>query len=173
MVINLRFYVMEETNPVITTPPKKNPFTTVTPLLKILALTLFITLPFIGYYLGWSLKNNISSIYSTCVNNSVLIKSIQYKTQNTSLVTGKVLILSITDKTMLVQFISESTKGNITQMMVWTDTNPNKEWQEFSTLLTLPVSDDVYVKYRDSENNESQIYTDVSIPPQGPPSLLP
>jgi len=89
---------------------------------------------------------------------------------NTNVVTGEVLVLSITDKTVIVQFIAESTKGNITQMMVWTDNNPTKEWQKFSTLITLPISDNVYAKYRDDINNESQVYTDSIFPKYSPPS---
>ncbi len=67
---------MEESNQSPGKVSKPNSFTTVTTLSKILALILFVTLPFIGYYLGWSLKNNISSIYSKCVDSAVLTKPI-------------------------------------------------------------------------------------------------
>ena len=43
---------MEEPIQNIPVTPKPNPFTTVTPLSKALALILFIALPFLGYYLG-------------------------------------------------------------------------------------------------------------------------
>jgi hypothetical protein len=45
---------------------KLKSFTTVTPLSKALALALFIALPFVGFYLGWSLKNSLSAIYNKC-----------------------------------------------------------------------------------------------------------
>ncbi len=65
---------MGEDNKTTVENKKINPFTVVTPLSKILALIIFVALPFIGYFLGWSLKNNITSIYSKCINNSDLIK---------------------------------------------------------------------------------------------------
>lgn len=40
--------------------PKKNPFTTVTTLSKILALALFVSLPFIGFYLGINYQKAVS-----------------------------------------------------------------------------------------------------------------
>lgn len=88
---------------------------------------------------------------------------------NSGIVTGSVLIYSMDVNTMTVQFVAQSTKGNITEMMVWTDSNQTKNWQKFSTLLTLPVNENVYVKYRDNLNNESQMYTDTTIPKNGPP----
>jgi len=38
----------------------------VTTLSKIVALTLFIFLPFIGFFIGWGFKNNIETIYKGC-----------------------------------------------------------------------------------------------------------
>lgn len=43
---------MKEPTPNISTTPKPNPFTKVTPLSKATALALFVALPFIGFYLG-------------------------------------------------------------------------------------------------------------------------
>lgn len=87
-------------------------------------------------------------------------------------VTGEVIILRMDGDTMPVQFISQSTKGNITQMMVWTDSNPSKKWQNYSSLLTLPVSDNVFAKYRDNLGNESQTYSDSIFPSNSPPNPI-
>lgn len=45
--------------------PKPNPYTTVTPLSKALALVLFISLPFLGFYLGFKYQNQFSTISNT------------------------------------------------------------------------------------------------------------
>ena len=87
----------------------------------------------------------------------------------TNAVTGKVIIYSMGVDTMNVQFVAKTQAGNITQMMVWTDTNPNKQWQKFSTFLNIPVSGNVYAQYRDNLGNESQIYTDTTDPKISPP----
>lgn len=46
---------MEES--IVEAAPKPNPLTTVTPFSKALALILFITLPFVGFYLGMNYQN--------------------------------------------------------------------------------------------------------------------
>lgn len=48
---------MEESVPQLT--PRPNPFTTATPLSKALALILFVSLPFVGFYLGMRYQNLI------------------------------------------------------------------------------------------------------------------
>ena len=134
----------------------------------------------LGYFIyqNAQLRNNNGNSASPTPNNTILLTPGPKKESPTptistpsDVVTGEVIIYSITDKTMTVQFIAESARGNITQMMVWTDSNLAKKWQQFSTLLVLPISENVYVKYRDDLNNESQIYSDTTIPKNGPPTL--
>ena len=67
-------YLVETDNTVTSTPSRQNIFKTVTPLSKALALMLFIALPFFGFYLGWSLKNNLSIIYNQCISNYSIIE---------------------------------------------------------------------------------------------------
>lgn len=43
-------------------------FKTVTTLSKTIALILFISLPFVGFYIGSNYKNTISSLYESCTN---------------------------------------------------------------------------------------------------------
>ncbi len=145
----------------------------------IFSLFLLVVIASIGIYwfvFNKNKPNELQHNINTIPTNTILLTQTPNKeniiptlSTTSNVVTGKVLIYTITDKTMTVQFIAESTKGNITQMMVWTDANPTKEWQKFSTLLTLPISDNVYVKYSDNLNNKSQIYSDTTIPSNGPP----
>lgn len=63
---------MEETAPNTPAAPKTNPFTTVTPFSKVLALVLFIALPFVGFWLGikYQSLSNVSSPSSPAINSS-------------------------------------------------------------------------------------------------------
>ena len=78
----------------------------------------------------------------------------------------------MTEITMTVQLIAQSSAGNITEMLVWTDTLPNTTWQPFESLVFLPVSDNIYARFRDEFGNVSEVYTDTLYPvytPRNPP----
>jgi hypothetical protein len=91
---------------------------------------------------------------------------------SSSIVTGTALIYSITEVTMTVQLIAQSSAGNITEMLVWTDEITNPTWQPFSTLIELPVSDHVYAHFRDEFGNESGQTSDTIYPINTPPNPL-
>jgi hypothetical protein len=89
--------------------PKK--FKTVTTLSKTVALILFISLPFIGFYVGSNYKKTISSLYSPCVNN-VSDKSVSPKPDEKGLITFRGIIrkdkipaeLQLGDYSMMIYF---------------------------------------------------------------------
>lgn len=60
---------MEESVPQVPQTPKPNPFTTVTPLSKALALILFIALPFLGFYLGMLYHGLLSPVSQPTISN--------------------------------------------------------------------------------------------------------
>jgi len=91
---------------------------------------------------------------------------------STAVVTGTALIYSMTEITMTVQLIAQSNTGNITEMMVWTDANPTQTWQSFATLVMLPVSDNVYARFRDEYGNESDPQSDTVYPVYTPSTPL-
>jgi hypothetical protein len=94
---------------------------------------------------------------------------------STDIVTGNVQIYRITDTSMVVQLVAQSSVGNITEMLVWTNELTNPVWQPFSTLIDLPVSDYVYARFRDEYGNESGENTDTIFPtytPTDPPMNL-
>lgn len=59
---------MEEN--IVETNPKPNPLTTVTPLSKFIALILFISLPFLGFYLGTRYQNAVAVPVLTSIANT-------------------------------------------------------------------------------------------------------
>ncbi len=93
-------------------------------------------------------------------------------TGSSSIVTGTAMMYSLAETMMTVQLIAESSAGNITEMLVWTDEITNPVWQPFSTLLELPVSDHVYARFRDEFGNESEQTSDSLYPVYSPPPPL-
>jgi hypothetical protein len=61
----LELHLMEQNNQVSTPTTKPNPFTTVTTLSKLLALIIFIILPFAGFYLGTKYQKSVTVIPNT------------------------------------------------------------------------------------------------------------
>ncbi len=92
--------------------------------------------------------------------------------QTSSIVTGETWILRMTPVTMTVQLIAESSAGNVTDMLLWTDTVPNSTWQPFTTVVSLPRSDIVYAKFRDEFGNLSDQYMDSLYPINSPRNPL-
>ncbi len=90
-----------------------------------------------------------------------------------TIVNGTAMVYSITAETMTVQLIAQSTASDISEMMIWTDANPDSTWQPFSSLVTLPVSDNVYARFRDKMGNESETTSDSIHPISSPPEPTP
>jgi hypothetical protein len=85
-----------------------------------------------------------------------------------SVLTGAVLIHSMTEVTMTVQLIAQSSEGNVSDALVWTDTVSNTVWQPFRSLVELPVSDQVYARFRDEFGSTSGISSDTIHPIHSP-----
>jgi hypothetical protein len=84
------------------------------------------------------------------------------------IITGTAWIYEINDITMTVKVIANSSVGDVTDMLLWTDTAPNTEWQPYVNFTWLPLSKNVYAEFRDSLGNVSDTYSD-SVTPGGPP----
>lgn len=88
---------------------------------------------------------------------------------NLSAVNGSVFVYHMTEITMTLTLTATSSTGNITEMQVWTDNNPNPDWQPFAQFVWLPVSDIVHVRFRDNLGNVSDDYSDTIFPIYSPP----
>ncbi len=88
-----------------------------------------------------------------------------------SIITGTTFVYRMTAITMTVQLTATSDAGSITEMLIWTDSVPNSNWQPFSPFVWLPVSDLVFARFRDEFGNESGIVSDTIYPIYSPPTL--
>ncbi|RLC77951.1 MAG: hypothetical protein DRJ03_10755 [Chloroflexi bacterium] len=72
-----------------------------------------------------------------------------------SVVTGSVETYRMTAVTMTVQLTADSTAGNITEMLIWTDSMSSTTWLPYTTLVELPASEEIYVRFKDESQNIS------------------
>lgn len=91
---------------------------------------------------------------------------------SSSIISGTILIYRLSEATLTIQLISDSSEGNITEMQLWTDSYPASEWQPIATLISLPLSETVYARFRDEIGNESVVYSDSIFPQYSPPPNL-
>lgn len=84
--------------------------------------------------------------------------------QGSPVVTGTVTLYARTEITMTVQLTASSTEGEIVEMLVWTDSMPNATWQPYAAHVYLPVSEEIYARFRDSNGNISTKVRDTLYP---------
>jgi hypothetical protein len=86
-------------------------------------------------------------------------------------VSGTAVLYRTTNITMTVHVTAQSSVGNITDMVIWSDTISNTIWQPFAPYVWLPLSDFVYAQFRDDMGNISAVVSDTpnpSAPPVAP-----
>lgn len=92
-----------------------------------------------------------------------------FGSMGTSDITGTATLYRATNVTMTVQLSAESNVGNVTEMLVWSDTLSNTTWQPFEPFVWLPLSDFVYAQFMDDMGNISDVVSDTPNP-SGPPA---
>ncbi|MEK7127470.1 MAG: hypothetical protein AAB838_01960 [Patescibacteria group bacterium] len=100
-------------------------------------------------------------------------KTCQNQKPELAKVSGKVLIYTIDEKEMTVQFVAQGKTANIKEMLVWTDPKSNPQWIPFQTLIKLPINDFVYACFKDEIGNVSPVYSDSSFPQHSPANPIP
>ena len=88
-----------------------------------------------------------------------------------SSVSGTAVLYRATNITMTVHLTAQSSVGNVTDMVIWSDTISNTIWQPFAPYVWLPLSDFVYAQFRDTMGNISAVASDTpnpSAPPVAP-----
>ncbi|HRW98085.1 MAG TPA: hypothetical protein P5280_01275 [Cyclobacteriaceae bacterium] len=86
-------------------------------------------------------------------------------------ISGTAVLYRTTNITMTVHLTAQSSAGNVTDMLIWSDTISNTTWQPFSPYVWLPLSDFVYAQFRDDKGNISAVVSDTpnpSAPPVAP-----
>lgn len=74
-------------------------------------------------------------------------------------ISGTVWLYTMTELTMTVEMTAASSVGNVVDMVIWTDTISNTNWQTFSPFVWTPLSEFVYVQYRDTLGNVTDVYS--------------
>lgn len=88
-----------------------------------------------------------------------------------SSVSGTAVLYRATNITMTIHLTAQSSVGNVTDMVIWSDTVSNTVWQPFAPYVWLPLSGFVYAQFRDDIGNISAVVSDTpnpSAPPVAP-----
>jgi hypothetical protein len=85
-----------------------------------------------------------------------------------SVITGSAWLYRMTEMTMTVQLIADGATENVTEMLVWTDSMTQTAWQPFSTFVYLPVSDEIYARFRTESGDTSEVASDTLYPVGSP-----
>jgi hypothetical protein len=88
-------------------------------------------------------------------------------------VTGTVVLFRNTDDRMTLELAAQSLAGEVSQMRVWSDANPDETWQTFAPFVELPLSERFYVQFRDTEGNETGVISEGFNPAGSPPEGTP
>jgi hypothetical protein len=88
-----------------------------------------------------------------------------------SVISGTTWVYYMTEITMTIQLTANSNEGNVTEMLVWSNSDPNTNWQPFVEFAWLPVSDFVYAQFRDEFGNVSEVESDTIYPVYSPPTF--
>jgi hypothetical protein len=79
-------------------------------------------------------------------------------------ITGTIIPYRNTEITMTLEIIAQSSVGNITEMLIWTDSITNSTWQPFTSYVALPLSEQFFVQFRDDVGNVSDVISNTSDP---------
>jgi len=102
------------------------------------------------------------------------IPSTYTTTVGMTIASGSILVYHVTEPAVIIQLSASSTAGDITEMQLWTDSNPTTGWQAFDSLAWLPwePNDKVYAQFRDEFGNVSDVYSDSISPVFSPPAPI-
>lgn len=140
------------------------------------------TFKYLGIYEGIIPCGSLTALIPPCVSRGANPQPVQFTPQTqlgskssetvaspASVISGTVWVYTRSAITMTLEVTASSSVGNISDMVIWSDNMPNTNWQPFTPFVWLPVSDWVYVRFRDDFGNVSEVYSD-TINPVGPPT---
>lgn len=73
-------------------------------------------------------------------------------------ITSDMQIFTLLDNNVYISLSAESETGNVTQMLVWSDTQQNSHWQDYAPLVYLPKSEFVFARFMDDDGNVSHTF---------------
>lgn len=83
-------------------------------------------------------------------------------------VTGTADLYWNTEISMTFELAAFSPAGNVTDILVWTDSLSNTIWQPFAQYVEVPLSAQLFVQFRDELGSISEIYSSSSLPEESP-----
>jgi len=86
-------------------------------------------------------------------------------------ITGAIIPYRNTEITMTLEITAQSSAGNVTEMLIWTDSIANTTWQPFTDYVAIPLSEQFFVQFRDDVGNVSDPISNTSDPVASPPEL--
>jgi hypothetical protein len=73
------------------------------------------------------------------------------------IITGAITLYRNTEMGMALELAAQSSAGNITDMLIWTDQHPSTIWQPFAQYVSVPLDGEFYAQFRDAAGNTSAI----------------
>jgi hypothetical protein len=78
-----------------------------------------------------------------------------------------------TETDMTLELAAQSSAGTVTEMLIWTDSITNTTWQPFAQYVTLPLSEQFFVQFKDDAGNISAVISGTSDPVASPSQWYP
>ncbi len=79
-------------------------------------------------------------------------------------ISGTAMLYQMTGMTMTLRLEAAGAGGPAKEMMLWTDKMTTTNWQDFSTYVALPLSEYIFVRFKDAQGNISEVIATTSFP---------
>jgi hypothetical protein len=83
---------------------------------------------------------------------------------------GSVLVYQTTEMTMTLELDAPGEVDETTEMAIWTDAITETTWQPFNPYVELPISEEIFVRFRDENGTISEDINTTLYPTNSPPN---
>lgn len=83
---------------------------------------------------------------------------------------GSVLVYQTTEMTMTLELDAPGKVDETTEMAIWTDAITETTWQPFNPYVELPISEEIFVRFRDENGTISEDMNTTLYPTNSPPN---
>lgn len=101
---------------------------------------------------------------SHSVSNGISPVTWNSSLQQSATITGTATILMLDDTSATLELSAESDAGEISEMLISSDTFTNDVWQPFSPHIQIPAKHEIYFQFKDSAGNVSSTSTVFTVP---------
>jgi hypothetical protein len=107
--------------------------------------------------LGFRLYSGTPATAQLNTNMAELAYTPSFQLSATDVISGSADIYDVTDDTVTLALAAESSAGAITDMRIWTESQPNDTWMPYAPYAQVPFDTAIYVQFRDSAGNVSAV----------------